>query len=1058
MEEALAARAYYDKEIASLEDYIKNYEQTIDAQTAQWRKQLAPAYEPRLGLLESLEANARRIASDIEARSGATLEGLNAALASDPQLAGIREHIKRVQDNLAQMRAADDARIEEGLRPYREHVANFQSRLETLRQNQSRDVNRASGRARRGSRQILDIKDDAKLARRREIARERVGDVDTVADPVLRQQASDRLADAEASQDLIAEGGSLLPKSTSAFKRIDIQKAFRDGMQALGFEDVQLPPALRNPESRSSSARPSGSSTYKVEQAQNRLASALRRQSTINENSASSMSLRRAAQRDVVKAQKEVKRLADEFLKANSPVQQRDPSASNTRRLYEAIVNPNTSPAKRLSAVEELLGTRGKRGAGAESWRPPMTDSSLPPMTAEKVLDVIRNRLSNTLPAGSPAPTNEDILTSLIREAMGGEISFTTEKGERSAIGDFGEESARAAAQSVVADLEYSRPADAAARVASARIGEYAQSAEPKGGIIRQGLSRLQELVAGRKKAPEVPDPNASDKLDVFWRMLPTEQFIDSLPASELWRAEEMIANTERMLGNATGFRDTTDPTALMEEIESLKRVLSEAVYKSKPGTPMRTAIPMGVERGVSATGKQWAPDVLKTADDLRGVQAEIMNLVRRQNTDPSVQDELGRLLGEEERLKSMLPANDVPLSPLEPRRVPPPAGSERRFEPPKIAVGGADEMAAKRAQVEPKYTFSVPSEIAGQVQEAARRNISEINFQIRDVEGGSSSSGQRVQISFDGGADPETTFEVEMIDASDTNNVAGRIGNYTLDIYPVTGKGKKKGLLEPALYNTGLTDSRQARPEGASPQQEKANAPKPPVENPPAAGQQTAEALTAAALRGEEVQVGARGEPDVVLKDAPPRAGNRKNGEKGRSKPSVAARAARVRGARKGGAAARQSSDEEFYGKAGVNRAQDQDFTYEGEPFVSDRVDGGSVEADPTGRAKTNRTEKKSGEKPAAKGVIQTLREQRLGRKGVALGAALGAGWMAKTASDGAPALADSPYVPLPAVDSGEEDTNKKREKTLSRVRGARGARGSKRYGYLTTQNPLPY
>jgi hypothetical protein len=295
------------------------------------------------------------------------------------------------------------------------------------------------------------------------------------------------------------------------------------------------------------------------------------------------------------------------------------------------------------------------------------------------------------------------------------------------------------------------------------------------------------------------------------------------------------------------------------------------------------------------------------------------------------------------------------------------------------------------------------------------------------------------------------------MIDASDTNNVAGRIGNYTLDLYPITGKGKKKGLLEPALYNTGLTDSRQARPEGASPKQEQANAPKPPIENPPAAGQQTAEALTAAALRGDEVQVGARGEPDVVvrLEDAPPRARNRKNGEKGRSKPSAAARAARVRGARKGGAAARQSSDDEFYDNAGVNRAQDQEFTYEGEPFVPDRADGGSVEADPTGLPKTNRTGKKSGEKPPAKGVIQTLRDAKPIRRGLTAGVLVAGGWMAKTASDGAPALADSPYVPLPAVDSGEEDTNKKREKTLSRVRGARG---SKRYGYLTTQNPLPY
>jgi hypothetical protein len=256
------------------------------------------------------------------------------------------------------------------------------------------------------------------------------------------------------------------------------------------------------------------------------------------------------------------------------------------------------------------------------------------------------------------------------------------------------------------------------------------------------------------------------------------------------------------------------------------------------------------------------------------------------------------------------------------------------------------------------------------------------------------------------------------------------------------------------------LTDSRKARAEGASPQQEQANAPKPPIENPPAAGQQTAEALTAAALRGDEVQVGARGEPDVVvrLEDAPPRAGNRKNGEKGRSKPSAAARAARVRGARKGGAAARQSSDDEFYDNAGVNRAQDQEFTYEGEPFVPDRADSGSVEADPTGLPKTNRTGKKSGEKPPAKGVIQTLRDSKLAKTGSATAKLLAAGYVGsliKDFSDGAPALADSPYVPLPAVDSGEEDTNKKREKTLSRVRGARG---SKRYGYLTTQNPLPY
>ena len=1090
MREALDRRKYYDTEIASLQDYIKTYEQTIAAQTAQWRQQLAPAYEQRLGLLEALEAAARRIAGEIEAKSGQTLDGLNAALASDPQLSGIRDSIQSARDGLAQMRAADDARIEEGLRPYREHVANFQQRLEALRQNQLADVNRAAGKSRTASRGVLDIQDDALLANAARVARERVKDVDTVADPALRQQASDRLADAEASQDIMAEGGSLLPKSTSAFKRTDLQKAFQEGMRALGFDEVQLPPALRTPESRSASARPSKSSTEQVEAAQKRLNEADQRQSEIFKRAdirtafrvgmrelgldggqtptaeqveaalkrlssekrqsgiisdfLSAVQVRRDAQRDVSQAQEEVKALANRFLKSNSPVQQRDSSASNTRRLYEAIVDRNTSPAKRLAAVEDLLGVRGKRGAGQSDWRPPMLQNSLPPMTAEKVLDVIRNRLANTLPGGTPAPTNEDILTALIREALSSEVKFLTEKGDRSFSGDIGDESARVAAQAVIEDLRYSRPSNAAERVAGARVGEYAPPAEPKGGVIRNTLSRLQEIVSGRKKPPVAPDPNAPDKLDVFWRMLPTEEFIDSLPSSELWRAEEMIANTERMLGNASGFRGITDPTALTEQIASLKRVLGEAVYKSQRGTQMLPPESVGVERGVSAAGKAWAPDVLKTADELRAVQAEIMNLVRRQNVDPGVQDELGRLLGEEERLKSMLPANDVPLSPLEPRRSPPPAGEESQFEEPKLDVGGAEDMAAKRAEVAPKYTFSVPANIAGRVQEAARKIVSEIRLQIRDIAGGSSSSGQKVQISFDGGAE---TFEVEMINASDTNNVAGRIGNYTLDLYPVTGDGVKKGLLEPAIYDTGLSDGRQSSAEGASPQQQQANAPKPPVEEPPASGQQTADALTAAALRGEEVQVGATGEADVVQVSSRPTGG--RSGRRGK-RSSARARTSR----------SNKSVSDATYDEAPANQ---ENFSYEGESFVLDEE---NVEADATGlpQRRSDATGLPQRNKPSdKKGLIQRLREsksvRRAGNTAKVLGL-LGAGYGLSNFRNSleSPALADAPYVPLPAPQAPSEDTNKKREKTLSRVRGARGARGSKRYGYLTTQNPLPY
>jgi hypothetical protein len=65
---------------------------------------------------------------------------------------------------------------------------------------------------------------------------------------------------------------------------------------------------------------------------------------------------------------------------------------------------------------------------------------------------------------------------------------------------------------------------------------------------------------------------------------------------------------------------------------------------------------------------------------DLSGFKADLDAMMKRlaESKDLSGAEGFG-LLGEEERLKSMLPANDVPLSPLEPRRVPPPAGSERR-------------------------------------------------------------------------------------------------------------------------------------------------------------------------------------------------------------------------------------------------------------------------------------------------------------------------------------------------------------------------------------------